>query len=175
MISLQDIVSIAIAESRCFRILVGMVIFKECICKLKSESKKRDTFKNWPLVKDPQFWFYFHESLWKWKTLEVIIFTKFHEDRTRSGDFLQMVNFRMCLVFCYSVWLGAWSYGYPHSKIYIVCPILMKLGENDYFIRWILWPSFMKIGQKMWIFTKSQFLNVSHFLTQFLPQKTQLF
>ena len=32
-------------------------------CKVWGE--KRDTFKSWPIVKDPQFLFYSHETLWK--------------------------------------------------------------------------------------------------------------
>ena len=37
-------------------------------------------------------------------------------------------------------------------KIHNFCPILMKLCENDYLMRWSFSPSFMKIGQKMGIF-----------------------
>ena len=29
---------------------------------IKSEEKKRDTFKNWPLIKNPQFLAYPHET-----------------------------------------------------------------------------------------------------------------
>ena len=29
---------------------------------IKSESKKQDKFKNWPLIKDLQFLFYLHET-----------------------------------------------------------------------------------------------------------------
>ena len=40
-----------------------------------------------------------HETLWKWLSQEVIIFTKLHEDQTKNEDFLLMANFRTCLVF----------------------------------------------------------------------------
>ena len=39
-----------------------------------------------------------------------------------------------------------------HSKILNFCPILKKLGQNDYLMRQSLCPSFIKIGQKLWIF-----------------------
>ena len=42
-------------------------------------------------------------------------------------------------------------------------PILMKLRENDYLLRWLFIPSFMKIQQKMFFFTNGQFLNVGPF------------
>ena len=41
-------------------------------------------------------------------------------------------------------------------------------GENDLLKKWLFPPSFMRIGQKMWIFTNGQFLNMSHFFTQTL-------
>ena len=58
--------------------------------------KNPDSLKNWPLVKNPQFLSNPHETLSKWSTHEVNIFTKFHEDQTRIVDFLPMVNFWMC-------------------------------------------------------------------------------
>ena len=60
---------------------------------IKSEQRKRDTFKNWPLIRNPKFYSYSHE------TCEVIIFTKFHEYRTKIVDFLLLVNFWKCPVF----------------------------------------------------------------------------
>ena len=42
----------------------------------------------------------------------------------------------------------------------------MKISENNYLIRQSFSPSFMKIGQKLWIFTNGQFLHVSIFFTQ---------
>ena len=39
----------------------------------------------------------------------------------------------------------------------------MKLSENDNLMRQSFSPSFMRIEQKMWIFTNGQYLNVSHF------------
>ena len=41
---------------------------------------------------------------------------------------------------------------YPLRKSHNSCPILIKLCENDYHVRWIFSPSFMWIWQKMWIF-----------------------
>ena len=41
---------------------------------------------------------YPHETWWKWLPHEVIIFTKFHEDRTKIMDFLLMANFWKCPV-----------------------------------------------------------------------------
>ena len=61
--------------------------------------KKRDTFKNWPLMKNPHFLSYPHETLWKWSPHELIIFTNFHEDRTKIVVFLSMVNLWICLIF----------------------------------------------------------------------------
>ena len=37
-------------------------------------------------------------------------------------------------------------------NIHKFCPIFMKLGENDYLMRWIFSLSFMRIRQEMWIF-----------------------
>ena len=48
--------------------------------------------KNWPLVQNPHFLSYPHETLWKWLNYELIIFTKFHEDRTKNVDILLMAN-----------------------------------------------------------------------------------
>ena len=66
---------------------------------LKSGSKKLDNFKNWPLVKNPHFLFNPHETWWKKSPHELIIFTEFHKDRTKSVDFLIRANFWMCAVF----------------------------------------------------------------------------
>merc|ERR1712020_299721 len=67
--------------------------------KVKSGGKKQDTSQNWPLVKNPQFLSYPHETWSKLLPHEVIILTKFHEDRTKIVDFLLMSNFGTCLVF----------------------------------------------------------------------------
>ena len=56
---------------------------------IKSEEKKRDTFKSWSLIKNSQFLSNPHETL----SHEIIIFTKFHEDWTKIVDFLLMSNF----------------------------------------------------------------------------------
>ena len=61
--------------------------------------KKWSTLRNWPLVKNLQFWSYSHESLYKRKTQKMIIFTKLHEDKTKNMDFLLMTIFWTCLVF----------------------------------------------------------------------------
>ena len=39
----------------------------------------------------------------------------------------------------------------------------MKLGENNYVLRQSFSPSFIRIGQKLWIFSNGQFLNVCWF------------
>ena len=64
--------------------------------------KKTDTFKNWPLIKNLYFIIYLHETLRKWLPHKVIIFTKFHEDRTKSTYDFFMVIFWTFLIFCYS-------------------------------------------------------------------------
>ena len=66
---------------------------------LKSEAKKRDTFKYCPIIKNPQFLSYPHETRRKWLPHKVIIFTKFHEGRIKIVDFLLMANFLVCPVF----------------------------------------------------------------------------
>ena len=55
--------------------------------------KKPDWAKNSLLVKNPQFWLYPHETWSKEQPHEVVIFTKFHEDRAKTVDFLLLVNF----------------------------------------------------------------------------------
>ena len=50
--------------------------------------KKRHTFKNWPLIKNPHFCPIFMKLGQKKLTHEVIIFTKFHEDWKKIVDFL---------------------------------------------------------------------------------------
>ena len=65
---------------------------------LKSEAKKRDNFKYCWKIKNPQFLSYPHETWQKYSPHEVIIFTKFHEDRTKIVDFLSMANFWKCPV-----------------------------------------------------------------------------
>ena len=49
--------------------------------------KKWGAFRNWPLLKNAQFLFYYHETCWKWITQEEIIYTKFHEDKTKCRFF----------------------------------------------------------------------------------------
>ena len=61
--------------------------------------KKRHTFKNWSLIKNQQFLSYPDETWLKWSTHEVIIFTKFHQDRTKIVDSLLITNFWKCAVF----------------------------------------------------------------------------
>ena len=75
------------------------VVLRFKLLVLKVWVKKWDMFKYWTLVKNAQFWFYSHETLWKWFPQEVIIFTKFNEDRTKNIDFLFIANFWKCLVF----------------------------------------------------------------------------
>ena len=66
---------------------------------IKSEQKKRETSKSWPLIKNPQFLSNPYETWWKWLPHEAIIFTKFHEDGTKIVDFLLLANFWKCPVF----------------------------------------------------------------------------
>ena len=54
------------------------------------------------MIKNSHFWFYPHETLWKWLSHEVMIFIKFHEDMTKNVDFLLLANFRECLVSIFS-------------------------------------------------------------------------
>ena len=44
-------------------------------------------------------WMVPYETWWKLSPHELIIFTKFHEDRTKIVDFLLMANFWKCPVF----------------------------------------------------------------------------
>ena len=66
---------------------------------IKSGSKKSDKFKNWPLIKNPHFLFYHHETWGKLSSHEVITFSKFHEDSTKNVDFVLIANFLKCLIF----------------------------------------------------------------------------
>ena len=66
---------------------------------IKSGAKKRDTFKNWPLIRNLQFLSYPNETWWKLSPQEVNIFTKFHEDRTKIVDSLSMANVWKCPFF----------------------------------------------------------------------------
>ena len=67
--------------------------------KLKPGSKKLDTFRIWPLVENLHFLPFLHETYWKKSPHEVIIFTKFHEDRRKIVDFLLLTKFWKCPVF----------------------------------------------------------------------------
>ena len=52
-------------------------------------------FKNWPLIKNPQFLSYPHKSWWKWLPQKMINFTEFHEKRKRNWGFFincQLLN-----------------------------------------------------------------------------------
>ena len=68
-------------------------------CIPKSEEKKRDTFKNWQSIKNPQSLSNLHKTWWKWLPHDAIISTKLHKDWTKIVDFLLMANFWMCPVF----------------------------------------------------------------------------
>ena len=88
------------ALSRCTKQNLNFIFFNLLKCiGIQSEAKKRDTFKYWPLIKNPQFLSYPYETWWKLLTLDVITFTKFHEVRTKIVDFLLMANFWKCPVF----------------------------------------------------------------------------
>ena len=62
-------------------------------------NKKGPTFKNWLLVKNPQFLSNPNETWWKYLSHEVTILTKFHEDWRKDVDFLLNVNFWMWALF----------------------------------------------------------------------------
>ena len=64
------------------------IVGKSKTKEIKSEVKKWDTFKNWPIIKNLQFLSYPHETWWKWLTHEVIIVTKFLKDRTKIVEYL---------------------------------------------------------------------------------------
>ena len=55
--------------------------------------------QNWPAIENPHFWSYPHETLWKWLSHEVMIFTMFHKDVTKNLDFSLLTNFWECLFF----------------------------------------------------------------------------
>ena len=57
---------------------------------IRSEQKKTDMSKSWPLIKNP------YETWWKYSTHEAIIFTKFHKDWRKIVDFLFMAKFLTC-------------------------------------------------------------------------------
>ena len=83
--------------------------------------KKQDTLKNWPLVKNQQFFSNPNETWWKWLSHEAIIFTKFHEDWTKIVDFLLMAKFWTCLVFFYSdlrMFYNMWKYDTMKVQLY---------------------------------------------------------
>ena len=63
---------------------------------IKSEAKKMGHFQKLAINKNPQFLSYPHETWWKWLPHEVIILTKFYEDRTKIVDFLLMANYWVC-------------------------------------------------------------------------------
>ena len=44
-------------------------------------------------LKPPQFLSFVYETWWKYSSHELIIFIKLHEKRTKSVDFLLLVNF----------------------------------------------------------------------------------
>ena len=54
---------------------------------VRSEQKKPDTSKSWPLIKNPQFLSNPYENWWKWLPHEVIIFTNFRKDWTKIVEF----------------------------------------------------------------------------------------
>ena len=61
--------------------------------------KKLDKAQTLPLVKNPQFLYYSHETWSKWSTHELITLTKFHEDTTKIIDFLLTATFELCPIF----------------------------------------------------------------------------
>ena len=83
---------------RRWKLLPGMSKFKYFNIN-KVWVKNPHTFKNWPLIKHPQFLSNSHETLRELLPHEVIIFTKFHEDWKKIVYFLSMANFVTCAFF----------------------------------------------------------------------------
>ena len=66
----------------------------------ENSGKKRDTFKNCPLLKNWYFLSYLvYETWWKLSLHQVTLFTMFNGDRTKNVDYLLIANFWTCLVF----------------------------------------------------------------------------
>ena len=96
------------------------------------------------ISKNPQFLLYSHETLWKWLSHKLIIFTKFHEDRTKNADFLLMAN----------LWtrLGFFTQTLPHFKEWHDClwtsvawqhlSIVLYLSEEFFFKKQLLLNTF---------------------------------
>ena len=71
--------------------------------------------KNWPSIKNPQFLSNPNETLGKWLSQELIIFNKFHEDRTKMGIFYQWPIFERVSFFLLRLYL--WSILTCHQKL----------------------------------------------------------
>ena len=61
--------------------------------------EKPDTLKNWPLVKNLQFWFNLDQILSNWLSHLRDLLTKFHENWTKIVDFSLMAKFWTCADF----------------------------------------------------------------------------
>ena len=67
-----------------------------------SPSQKKGTHLKlcYLLVKVLQFLPYLHETWTKLVAHELVILTKFHEDKAKIDELLKIANFGMCAVFC---------------------------------------------------------------------------
>ena len=112
--------------------------------------KNRDTFKHWPLVKNPQLLLYSYETLWKWLPDEFIIFTNFHGDRPKNVDFLSITNFWTCLVFFTQTLLDSVSdSGIVHClKLWAISTCIdPKLTEGALaLVPWVPWHQWILKG-----------------------------
>ena len=61
--------------------------------------KKVHKLKNWPLIKNRQFYSNQANILATKSAHEMIILTKFHKDRTKIVDFLLIAKFWDCVLF----------------------------------------------------------------------------
>ena len=66
---------------------------------VEGESKKVHKLKYWLSIKNPQFLINHHETCVKLNTDEVVTLTKFQVYRTKTADFLLLVNFGICALF----------------------------------------------------------------------------
>ena len=115
---------------------------------VKSDEIKTRHVQNWPVIKNPHFWSYPHETLWKWLSHEVIIFTKFHEDMTKNVDFSSLANFWECLVFISSDFSKVW-YAFmppqPTKLLHAESPLLL-LQQCTRYLQPSNQPQLLKVG-----------------------------
>ena len=66
---------------------------------VKSESKKQHMSKKCLIIKVPQFLPYLHETWSKLLAHELLILTKFHEDRPKTVELLLIQFWELCCFF----------------------------------------------------------------------------